>query len=188
MKTLLLVEDDTVLREQLARRLQRAGYQLHACASNAQALAVLDHCPSLTAALLDQNIGNDSGLNLIAPLRRHSPACRIVMLTGYGSIPAAVSATREGACNYLTKPASLTEILRALNDHVTVVDTPLPDSPPSLERLEWEHIQQVLEQHQGNISASARTLGIDRRTLQWRLKKRPSASQFRRDQGDEKSH
>ena len=182
MKTLLLVEDDALLREQLSQRLQRGGYCVCACASNIEALTALKQYPVVHAALLDQNVGNDNGLHLIAPLRRHSPDCRVVILTGYGSIPAAVSATREGACNYLTKPATISDILRALADDPAIADPPLPDSPPSLERLEWEHIQQVLDHHQGNISATARALGIDRRTLQRRLKKRPSASHFRRDQ------
>lgn len=179
--SLLLLEDDDALRDHLGRRLERHGYLVHAFASLAPALACLDSLSHCDAALLDQNVGADNGLDLIEPLLRRFPACRILILTGYGSIPAAVAATRRGARNYLTKPASLADILQALSDDQGTAMPSLPAAPPSLERLEWEHIQRVLEDHHGNVSAAARTLGIHRRTLQRRLKKRPSASEYDRD-------
>jgi two-component system response regulator RegA len=82
----------------------------------------------------------------------------------------------------LTKPASLNDILHAIAADTELPLPSLPDAPPSLERLEWEHIQRVLDEHQGNISVAARVLGIHRRTLQRRLKKRPSPSEYQRDQ------
>lgn len=179
-KHLLIIEDDDLLREQLARSLESHPYNLHLSATRDECLAQLAHLPSLFGALVDLNLGDKNGLELIAPLLRHSPQCRIVILTGYGSIPTAVTAMRRGAWNYLTKPASIGEILTALDNPPESLPE-LPDSPPSLERLEWEHIQQVLKEHDGNISAASRTLGIHRRTLQRRLKKRPAASEYNRD-------
>ena len=177
---LLLLEDDDALRLHLGDRLARHGYRVHRCASMAQAAEALNSVQELDAAILDQNVGEENGLDLIEPLLEQFPSCRILVLTGYGSIPAAVAATRRGARNYLTKPASLADILQALlEDPASMPD--LPDAPPSLERLEWEHIQRVLDDHQGNVSAADRTLGIHRRTLQRRLKKRPSASEYQRD-------
>jgi two-component system, response regulator RegA len=181
MNTLLLLEDDDALRDHLGRKLERHGYQVTAFAALTAALGCLDSIHCCEFAILDQNVGSDNGLDLIEPLLRRFPDCRILVLTGYGSIPAAVAATRRGARNYLTKPASLTDILQALGDDNDATMPALPDAPPSLERLEWEHIQRVLDDHQGNVSAAARTLGIHRRTLQRRLKKRPSASEFDRD-------
>ncbi len=183
--SLLIVEDDAALREQLQRRLASRGYRIEVAASIAAALALLETLPQLDAALLDQNLDQASGLDLIAPILARFPDCRVIMHTGYGSIPAAVAATRRGASDYLTKPATLSQLISALSgnsDHAHT-PTPLPDAPPSLERLEWEHIQRTLDQHDGNISAAARTLGIHRRTLQRRLKKRPSAHNFHRDRG-----
>lgn len=177
---LLLLEDDDALRLHLGDRLGKQGYNVMRCASLAQASEVLQSAQRIDAAILDQNVGQDNGLDLIEPLLTRFPSCRILVLTGYGSIPAAVAATRRGAHNYLTKPASLGDILQALLEDSTSMPA-LPDAPPSLERLEWEHIQRVLEEHQGNVSAAARTLGIHRRTLQRRLKKRPSASEYHRD-------
>jgi two-component system response regulator RegA len=177
---LLLLEDDDALRLHLGNRLCKQGYNVIRCASLAQANQVLRSAQRIDTAILDQNVGQDNGLDLIEPLLARFPSCRILVLTGYGSIPAAVAATRRGAHNYLTKPASLGDILQALLEDPTTMPE-LPDAPPSLERLEWEHIQRVLEEHQGNVSAAARTLGIHRRTLQRRLKKRPSASEYHRD-------
>lgn len=181
---LLIVEDDDALRTQLSRRLGERGFSVTAAGTREDAVTLLAQCTHLDAALLDQNLAHASGLDLITPILARFPRCRIIMHTGYGSIPAAVTATRRGAADYLTKPATLAQLVTALraedipSDQTAVA---LPDSPPSLERLEWEHIQRVLDQHDGNVSAAARTLGIHRRTLQRRLKKRPSASSFTRD-------
>ncbi|MEE4251434.1 MAG: response regulator [Alcanivoracaceae bacterium] len=178
---LLLLEDDEVLRHHLGRKLERHQYQVVCCATLDEAKDAITSSAEIHVAVLDQNVGHDNGLDLITPLLEKFPACRILILTGYGSIPAAVAATRRGARNYLTKPASLNDILHAIGDDAETPLPALPDAPPSLERLEWDHIQRVMEEHDGNISAAARTLGIHRRTLQRRLKKRPSASEYERD-------
>lgn len=94
------------------------------------------------------------------------------MLTGYSSISTAVEAIKLGALNYLCKPADTEDILAAFNLEA-VRDLKIPSNPPSVERLEWEHIQKVLQENGGNISATARSLGMHRRTLQRKLQKRP---------------
>ena len=123
-------------------------------------------------AVLDLNLGNCTSLDLILPLRERNPDMRILVLTGYASIATAVRAIKLGADNYLAKPADTDEILTAL------LSDPEPDAdaelqPMSVRRLEWEHIQKVLEQNNGNISATARQLNMHRRTLQRKLQKRP---------------
>lgn len=179
-ESLLLLEDDELLAGQTQRALARHGCQVHRAANLAAAERLLDDLPRLDAAVLDQNLGTDNGLDLIQPLLARFPDCRIIVLTGYGSIAAAVAATRRGARNYLTKPADANEILAALERDPGDISA-LPEAPPSLQRLEWEHIQRVLDAHQGNISRAAEALGIHRRTLQRRLKKRPSPSHFQHD-------
>lgn len=178
---MLIVEDDDALRDQLQRALGQRGWLCHTESGVNGCLARLPTLSRLDATLLDLNLGSDNGLTLIEPILARFPHCRVLVLTGYGSIPSAVAATRRGAHNYLTKPASLADILAALDQNPDQQLPDLPDAPPSLERLEWEHIQRVLEEHGGNISAAARVLGIHRRTLQRRLKKRPSASDYARD-------
>lgn len=180
-KPLLLLEDDDLLRETWQHKLGSLGWQVRAFAQVSEALAAVTEHP-WQAAVLDQNVGNDNGLHLIRPILTHAPQCRVLVLTGYGSIPAAVQATRQGAWNYLTKPVSLKALLAAL-EAPKEAEQPvqLPDEPASLERLEWEHIQRVLSSHNGNISAAARTLGMHRRTLQRKLKKKPTVRAFDKD-------
>ena len=125
--------------------------------------------------LLDLNLGETSGLRILPELLNTLPeAGRLVILTGYSSIATAVEATRLGAHDYLCKPARLNEILASLLGQAPSVPD-VPTQPPSVERLKWEHIQRVLQEHNGNISATARALSMHRRTLQRILSKRPVA-------------
>jgi two-component system response regulator RegA len=98
---------------------------------------------------------------------------RLLVLTGYSSIATAVQATKAGACNYLCKPASIDEVLAALEEERDSAEADVAQQPTSLNRLEWEHLQRVLQENDGNISATARALGMHRRTLQRKLQKRP---------------
>ncbi len=98
---------------------------------------------------------------------------RVVILTGYSSITTAVEAIKRGACNYLCKPADADDVLTALLSDQADPDSLVPEHPMSVDRLQWEHIQRVLAEHDGNISATARALGMHRRTLQRKLQKRP---------------
>ncbi|MAX55135.1 MAG: hypothetical protein CL537_06425 [Alcanivoracaceae bacterium] len=185
MTNLLLVEDDELLAEQTRQALSRHGVQVTVAHNGPATLAVLQQLNQLDAAVLDQNLGPDNGLDLIAPILERFPGCRVLLLTGYGSIAAAVAATHRGAHNYLTKPATPRDILEALAADPSSLAPALPQTPPSLQRLEWEHIQRTLDAHDGNISRAADALGIHRRTLQRRLKKRPSASEYQREKGQQ---
>jgi two-component system response regulator RegA len=112
-------------------------------------------------------------MTLIPTLRQKLPQARLIVLTGYGSIPGALEAVRLGADDYLLKPASADQVLAALQGHATTSPRPSANDTPSLARLEWEHIQRVLHDCGGNISHAAEALGIDRRTLQRKLVKMP---------------
>lgn len=169
---LLLVDDDEIFRAVLARALERRGFQVQAADSPAQALPLARQYPP-RYAVVDLRLGDESGLGLIETLHALNPQTRIVMLTGYASIATAVEAIKLGAVHYLTKPADPEEIITALGRTSGDADIPLAANPPSVDRLEWEHIQKVLNQHQGNISATARALKMHRRTLQRKLAKRP---------------
>ena len=126
----------------------------------------------VAAAIIDLNMPGGSGLTLIPPLRQLHPQARLIVLTGYGSIANALQAIRLGADDYLTKPADADQLASALRGQPGASSV-RPPSVPSLDRLEWEHIQRVLADTQGNISESARLLGIDRRSLQRKLAKFP---------------
>lgn len=170
--TLLLVDDDDTFRDVLGRALERRGYAVTSAASVAGAMArVLAQPPEY--AVVDLRMPGDSGLVLIEKLIELDPNTRIVMLTGYASIATAVEAIKLGATHYLAKPADADEIVAALQRTAGDATTPVADSPLSVDRLEWEHIQKVLAEHGGNVSATARALKMHRRTLQRKLGKRP---------------
>jgi len=170
----LVVEDDPVFSEVLATALRRRGFDVTVALTCEQATALIASSPP-DLAVVDLRIGSGSGLTLIPLLTRGSHPARTVVLTGYGSIATAVEAVKLGASQYLTKPADIEAIVAALMAPDAQAPGPLPDAPRplSVKRVEWEHIQRVLTENQGNISATARALGVHRRTLQRKLQKRP---------------
>jgi two-component system response regulator RegA len=117
----------------------------------------------------------ESGLDLLRRLMAIDPTTKVLMLTGYGSIATAMEAVRLGAVNYLTKPADVDDILAAFDPEAQAGDTSPGLETPSLARVEWEHIQRVLNDCDGNLSEAARRLGMHRRSLQRKAsRKRPA--------------
>jgi len=172
--TLLLVDDDEAFRRVLARALDRRGYAVSVAATVAAAI-VKAQAQSPEYAVVDLKMPGQSGLVLIEKLIELDPNTRIVMLTGYASIATAIEAIKLGAVHYLAKPCDADEIVAALNKSGGGDSAiPVTGSPLSIDRLEWEHIQRVLVEHQGNVSATARALKMHRRTLQRKLGKHPS--------------
>lgn len=171
-KSLLLADDDPAFCVVLARALARRGYAVVSANTPAEALRHSGSSPP-AFAVLDIRMGQESGLDLIVPLLATRPDMHIVVLTGYASIPTAVEAIRRGARNYLCKPVDADAVAAALTESSVAASAPDELRPLSLRRLEWEHIQRVLAEHDGNISAAARSLGLHRRSLQRRLAKRP---------------
>jgi two-component system response regulator RegA len=170
----LVVDDDDVYLQVLSKALTRRGLKVLSATSTEQALVMIEQStPDL--AVLDLKLVGQSGLHLIKPILSQNPQCKILMLTGYASITTAVDAIKLGASNYLSKPADADQILAALHkDKETAALENEPDTAPmSINRLEWEHIQRTLKEHDNNISAAARSLGMHRRTLQRKLQKRP---------------
>lgn len=173
---ILLIDDDEVFVRVLSRALTSRGFDVRGCGNGGDALAL---CRNLQPAfaVLDLRLGSDNGLALIPQLLAARPGLRILLLTGYASIATAVEAIRRGAHDYLAKPVDADQVVHALlgDGGGTDVDSSddLPDAPPPLKRLEWEHIQRVLSESEGNISEAARRLGLHRRTLQRKLAKRP---------------
>lgn len=170
---MLLVDDDEPFRSRLARALRARGVDVAEAASVADASRVArERRPQ--HALIDLRMEDGSGLDVLSALRRELPDVVCIVLTGYGSIATAVEAVRRGAFDYLTKPVDADEVLRAFEQGPE--DEDVAASVPSLHRVEWEHIQRVLAEHDGNISATARTLRMHRRTLQRKLAKKPTQS------------
>lgn len=168
---ILLVDDDEAFTSVMARGFERRGFTV--CSSNS-ADEALSSCGEFAPShvLLDLNMPGTSGLLVLPKLLALAPEEKLIVLTGYSSIATAVAATQAGALNYICKPASIDEVLQAF-DSVYVEDVEIPSDPISVDRLEWEHIQRVLQDNDNNVSATARALGMHRRTLQRKLQKRP---------------
>lgn len=170
---ILLVDDEASLRERLLRAFSARSLEARGAADAEEALRIA-RAFDPTHAVIDLRMPGRSGLELLGDLLAREPALRALVLTGYGSIATAVSSVRQGAVDYLSKPADADQILAALGLGPEPSEEPTTqaqeDAPaPSLARVEWEHIQRVLADCGGNVSQAARRLGLHRRTLQRKL-------------------
>jgi len=175
LPTLLLVDDDDLFCRVLSSALEKRGFSVQVSHSVAEAAELVgDTSPEF--AVVDLNMPGDSGLVLVESLHQLDEHTRIIVLTGYASIATAVEAIKLGATHYLAKPADADEVVAALARESGDAGAEIAGQPMSTRRLEWEHIQKVLMECDGNISETARRLGMHRRTLQRKLAKRPSKS------------
>ncbi|MCB5190399.1 response regulator transcription factor [Methylobacillus arboreus] len=173
LPTMLLVDDDEIFTQVLARAMEKRGFQVQVAHNVHDATAMtIQEAPEY--AVVDLKMPGDSGLTLVKHLKQIDGQTRIVVLTGYASIATAVEAVKLGATHYLAKPADADQILAAFERIEGDPDAPVPDNALSVNRMEWEHIQRVLQENDGNISATARSLNMHRRTLQRKLNKHPA--------------
>lgn len=177
MKQLLLIEDDQVFAQVLQKSMLRKSVEV-------THVATIDEIASVQAIdfdylVIDLFLENESGLDALETLRKQYPEASILILTGYASIATTVQAIKAGADNYLPKPANATQILQALEqgnqNEAFPEQNPVEQSAFSADRMQWEYIQRALAENNGNISATARELGMHRRTLQRKLQKKPKA-------------
>lgn len=169
---LLLVDDDVTFCSVLKTALEKRNFLVSVANDIATGICLAEETDP-EYAVIDLRIGLESGLEMVKKLIELDSNTQIVMLTGFASIATAVEAIKLGAIHYLTKPANADEIVNALHKNEGDTSVVISDSPLSVKRLEWEHLQKVLMQHDGNISAAARALNMHRRTLQRKLEKRP---------------
>ena len=169
-KSLLIVDDDNPFRERLARSMEKKGFEV------IQAESVQKGIESVKAkkpgfAVVDLRLGDGNGLEVVKKIQTTNSESRIIMLTGYGNIPTAVAAIKEGAIDYLAKPADAEDVEKALLADPAKKAVP-PENPMSADRVKWEHIHRVFELCNRNVSETARRLKMHRRTLQRILSKR----------------
>ncbi|WP_144392925.1 response regulator transcription factor [Pleionea sediminis] len=168
-ETWLVIDDDHAFSDMLAKRLQQFVKYVFV-ESDAFGARQLLNREKISKVVLDLKLSNESGLDVLEDILIIQPSCRVLVLTGYASISTAVLAIKKGAYNYLPKPASSRQIIEALGDDIS--QTLVTEDRLTTEELEWEHIQKVLNDHDGNISATARALDMHRRTLQRKLAKK----------------
>ena len=175
--TFLVLDDDPVFSATLARSLGRRGFDTTVANTGEEALRAAAST-AFDYVTIDLHLAKDSGLQWIVSLRKALPNASLLVLTGYASIATTVQAIKLGADDYLAKPANVDSILSALKANAETEPTVASAGPPvpmTVDRLEWEHIQRVLAEHEGNISSTARALNMHRRTLQRKLGKKPTA-------------
>lgn len=167
-ESVLIIDDDIQLLLALSQRLERSGYRVYTAATPGELEQLALH--QIGHILLDLKFGDYNGLDLIRPLKQRFNPVNLVILTGYASIATSVAAIKAGATDYLAKPIQTSVLLQSLA--VDEAETPsVSEHTLTPAQLEWEHIQRVMQAHEGNISATARALGMHRRTLQRKLSK-----------------
>jgi len=172
LPSLLIVDDDKIFCDVLARAMAKRGFSVQITHNIDDALVKAEEV-SPEYAIVDLKLANESGLVLVEKLKALDPGTRIVMLTGYASIATAVEAIKLGATHYLAKPVDADEIMAAFERTSGEADTPISANPLSVGRLEWEYIHRILAENDNNISVTARILNMHRRTLQRKLAKKP---------------
>jgi len=170
LANLLLVDDDEIFCDVLSSSLKKRGFNVLVAHDVNQAITAANQTiPEF--AIVDLNMPGPSGLTLIDKLIEIDQQTKIVVLTGYASITSAVDAIKRGATHYLTKPADTDQIIAAFYRHKGDSTVTITNSPLTVNQLEWEHLQRVLSECDGNVSEAARRMKMHRRTLQRKLKK-----------------
>ena len=169
-KSLLVVDDDNPFRDRLARAMEKKGFQVSQAESVKKGVESVSK-QKFAFAVVDLRLGDGNGLEIVKEIQKSNSNSRVVMLTGYGNIPTAVAAIKQGAIDYLAKPADADDVERALLADPNKNAAP-PDNPMSADRVKWEHIHRVFELCNRNVSETARRLKMHRRTLQRILSKR----------------
>ena len=169
-KSLIIVDDDDPLRGRLSRAMEKKGFEVKEAKSVAEGLQIVKNNPP-AFAVVDLRLADGNGLEVAREIQNLKIKCRLIMLTGYGNIPTAVAAIKEGAIDYLAKPADADDVEKALLADPKKKAQP-PENPMSADRVKWEHIHRVFELCNRNVSETARRLKMHRRTLQRILSKR----------------
>lgn len=163
-RRLLILDDDLNLAKSLEQEFSEHGYTVTIATRFSEIpKEFFDY------AVVDIRLCGEFGLDAIQLIKGNSPSCSLVILSGYGSVSTAVEAMKRGATDYLTKPASFYEIEKALQGQRIQNDPEF--KPPSLSQMEHEYIDFLLTKNEGNISKTAKDLGLHRQSLQRKLKK-----------------
>jgi len=169
-KSLLIVDDDNPFRERLARAMEKKGFKVSQAESVKKGISSIKQ-QKTSFAVVDLRLGDGNGLEVVKEIQKSNSKSRVIMLTGYGNISTAVAAIKQGAIDYLAKPADADDVERALLANPDEKAAP-PENPMSADRVKWEHIHRVFELCNRNVSETARRLKMHRRTLQRILSKK----------------
>ena len=113
--SILIVDDEEVVRLSHLRSLARAGYQAEAVNDGNEALQILQRRP-VDLVFLDLRMPEMDGITLLKTIRENWPECEVVVVTGYPSVETAKEAVKLGAYHYLVKPVAPGEFVKLAND------------------------------------------------------------------------
>jgi DNA-binding NtrC family response regulator len=179
-RTVLIVDDETRLREMLTTAVGEMGFAVTPARSAESAMKLIE-AQSYDIVILDLNLPGMSGMEFFEVLRQKMPEGQVIILTGFGTLESARRAIRLDVSDFLTKPCALGELEvaleRARQKRLAVWTPEKVELPPqvlsqpgmTIEELERRHILATLERNNGNRSATANELGISLRTLYYRL-------------------
>ena len=169
---ILLLEDDEAFSSVFMTMMQKRHHQVTLCTTLDQFNEKLPtHLFDLI--LMDLKLENSTSINHIAKAREQQPEAKIIMITAFASISTTVQAIKLGADDYLPKPFTISDVLSAFYKEQDDVPNPTPEKTLTPKQLEWEYLQKVLAENNGNISQTAKALNMHRRTLQRKLNKKP---------------
>ncbi len=160
----LIIEDDKDFRFALSQSLERLGSVTTQVSSLDEAYASLA-IKKVDRVILDLRLGSDNGIEFLNKLSSFQDL-KVLVLSGYASVDTVRAALIGGAVNFLQKPASIKEIIKAFEGEA-VVSKDL--KPMTLEDIELDHINKVLVENNWNITKSAKLLGLHRRSLQRKI-------------------
>lgn len=171
----LVVEDEAKMRDLLCRAIKGFGFFAEGVKSAEDALRLMEQNPR-DAVVLDLNLPGMSGMEFFETLKNRWSTTQVIILTGFGDLESAKRAIHLDVVEFLTKPAHLGELERALDRARRRIETVrggfpeiTSDKPEKLADLERQHIMEVLERNNGNRAETAAALGISLRTLYYRL-------------------
>lgn len=182
VQSILVVEDRPQEREALVRMLRMAQYNVIAAENPETAIGHIDE--PIDLVLSDLKMGAYGGLDLLRAWKERHPEIPFILITAYADVDSAVEAMKRGAVDYMTKPVDPERLLSLIRKWIQSAQLAaqraaagtnghggggIPDGA-SLEELERIAVEKALEQHHGNRTHAAKTLGISVRTLQRKLK------------------
>lgn len=168
--SVLLLEDDVSFASVFKTVIEQKNFNVIHVTTKEAFLSTLDKKADFELILMDLKLGEETSMDVIASARSACPDAKIFMITAFASIATTVQAIKQGADDYIPKPFTIADFLARIDGKTFEEPTNL-----SPKQLEWEYIQRVLNENEGNISKTAKALNMHRRTLQRKLSKK---SQF----------
>lgn len=176
ISSVLIVDDDEIFRNTLKSAFEKRRLRAWVASNEQEAMGIFrENSPDLV--LLDYRMPGLDGISVLREMHVFNPTPVYILLTGYGSLPMAVESMKEGADSVLQKPCDVDAILSEGNRLIEKKKKRVPGMDESefrsynLNILERLGIEKALKATRGNVSKAALLLGIDRRTLQRKMKR-----------------